>query len=108
MSKELTIKKERVLEAAEQCEDVRETLEILFPEAFVTKEKRKSRYVSNEITLSVTRSEGINDEPDMRLELHHGGETIGLVRHNGIEIIEDGYEKYTELGMDYYFQVLKK
>ena len=108
MSEELTIKKKRVLEAAEQCEDVRETLEILFPEAFVTKEKRRPKYISNEITVDVIRSEGINCGPDMRLELRHNGEIIGLVKNGGIEITEDGYEKYTELGMNYYFQVLKK
>ena len=34
MSEELTITKERVLKAAEQCEDAKEVLETLFPEAF--------------------------------------------------------------------------
>ena len=37
MSKELTITKERVLEAAGKCPEVKETLKVLFPSAFEAK-----------------------------------------------------------------------
>ena len=36
MSEVLTITKERVLKAAEQCKDVKEVLKTLFPDAFPT------------------------------------------------------------------------
>jgi len=102
MSDELTIKKERVLEAAEQCSDARSILKTLFPEAF----EKTTKNITDKLESRIHGLKYNDDDLLVRIDIYHHGELVGHVRNTGIEIL-NGYE-IKKLNCDFYFQIWKK
>ena len=107
MSKELTIKEERVKDLASQCPEYKTAMETLFPEVFKSPEKPKKEDITDQITWKILRFSG-----DNRCWLMGSyGEDVAFIYLNasGISFNHIKYEEKYEISTDARcFRVFKK
>ena len=103
MSKELTVKEERVKDLASKCPEYKTAMETLFPEAFKVPKKKD---ITDQITWNILR---FSDDSCWLMGSYGRDVDFIYLSASGISFNNDKYEKRYEISKEEHcFRVFKK